>query len=197
MTVTVTALTGESLAAALDDLARLRITVFRDYPYLYAGTLAYERGYMEKFARAEDAVIVVAEVDGRIVGAATASPMVGHADAFAEPFRAAGHDPTRVFYFGESVLEAGYRGRGLGHRFFDAREAHARRQGGYDFTAFCAVVRPDDHPRRPRNYRPLDGFWLKRDYVKQPGMIATLEWTDVDQPRPTAKPMQFWMRRLE
>ena len=36
-------LTGDAVAGALDDLARLRIAVFRDWPYLYDGDVAYER----------------------------------------------------------------------------------------------------------------------------------------------------------
>ena len=35
-------LTGAALAAALPDVARLRIAVFRAYPYLYDGDAAYE-----------------------------------------------------------------------------------------------------------------------------------------------------------
>ena len=119
--VRVEPLTGQALTAALPDLARLRITVFRDWPYLYDGTLDYEQGYISRFAAARDAVIVaaiVATVDGdRIVGAATALPMAGQADAFAEPFRQRGYDIDRIFYCGESVLLPEYRGRGLGHAF--------------------------------------------------------------------------------
>ena len=37
--VEVRALTGAELEAHLDDVARLRIAVFRDWPYLYDGTL--------------------------------------------------------------------------------------------------------------------------------------------------------------
>ena len=196
MSIRVTALTGASLATGLDDLAHLRITVFRDFPYLYDGTLDYERGYVEKFARAEGAVIVAAFDGDDIVGVATASPLLGHADAFAAPLRAAGYDPARIFYFGESVLLPQYRGLGLGHRFFDVREAHARQAGGYAQTAFCAVIRPADHPRRPADYRPLDAFWTKRGYTRSTGTIATFDWRDIDQSESTAKHMQFWMRPL-
>ena len=35
-------LTGAALEAALEDVARLRIAVFRDWPYLYDGSLDYE-----------------------------------------------------------------------------------------------------------------------------------------------------------
>ena len=35
---------GDELVAAIPALARLRMTVFRDYPYLYDGSEAYEEG---------------------------------------------------------------------------------------------------------------------------------------------------------
>jgi GNAT superfamily N-acetyltransferase len=66
--------------------------------------------------------------------------------AFREPFAARGIDVTRLFYFGESVLLPEYRGHGIGHAFFDAREAAARRAGA-SAACFAAVVRAPDHPR--------------------------------------------------
>ncbi len=196
MTLRVAPLTGDALAAALPDLARLRITVFRDWPYLYDGTLGYESGYIQRFAQSPGAVIVAAYDGDRIVGAATASPMVGHADEFAEPFRQRGYDIARIFYFGESVLLADYRGRGIGHAFFDQREAHARAQGGFTHTTFCGVVRPDDHPRKPADYVPLDAFWTKRGYRTMDGLVGAFSWRDIGEPEDTKKPMQFWMKAL-
>jgi len=196
MSITVTPLTGEAIAAALPALARLRITVFRDWPYLYDGTLAYEQSYLEKFSKSPDTVIVAARDGDAIVGIATASPMRGHADAFAEPFRARGYDIDRIFYFGESVLLPAYRGRGIGHAFFEHREAHARALGGYTHATFCGVVRPDDHPMRPADYVPLDAFWEKRGYRKMDGLVGSFSWRDVGQTEQTAKPMQFWMKAL-
>lgn len=194
MTVTVTSLTGGALATALPQLAQLRITVFREWPYLYDGSLEYEQDYLSKLAGAADAVVVAA-YDGRdMIGAATASPMSGHAADFAKPFVAHGYDIGGIFYFGESVLLRAYRGRGLGHAFFDHRETHARNAGPFTYTAFCAVVRPDDHPMRPTGYVPLDAFWRKRGYEKKDGLVASFAWKDIGEPAETAKPMQFWMK---
>ena len=196
MNISIEPLTGPELIAALPDLARLRIAVFRDWPYLYEGTLTNEQSYMEKFARSSGAVIVAAR-DGRaIVGAATATPMVGHADAFAEPLRARGHDVSRIFYFGESVLLKVYRGRGIGHAFFEHREAHARSLGGYTHAAFCGVVRPSDHPSRPADYVPLDAFWLKRGFQKIDGLVGEFGWLDIGDTAKSDKSMQFWMKAL-
>lgn len=196
MTIAVETLSGSAFRAALDDLARLRITVFRDWPYLYDGSMAYEQKYLDKFAATAGAVIVAARDGDKIVGCATAAPLLGHEPEFAEPFVTAGHDPHAIFYFGESVLLKNYRGRGIGHAFFDQREAAARRVAGVTHTAFCGVVRPHDHPARPADYVPLDAFWMKRGYDKVPGLVANYSWTDVGMSEKTAKPMQFWMRAL-
>jgi len=197
VTVTVMRLTGASLKTALPELARLRIVVFRDWPYLYDGTLEYEQGYLAKLAEAEGAVVAAAYDGDKMIGAATASPMVGHAEEFAAPFKARGFDINRIFYFGESVLLKIYRGRGLGHAFFDHREVHARDTGAYTHTAFCGVVRPDDHPMRPIDYVPLDAFWRKRGYERIEGMITSFAWKDIGETAETGKPMQFWMKAIE
>ena len=78
---------------------------------------------------------------------------------------------------------------------FDAREAHAR-DLGHDFSAFCSVIRPADHPARPADYRPLDDFWRKRGYAPLEGVFARFSWKDLGQPRETEKKLQFWMRPL-
>ena len=190
------ALTGEALDAALDDVAGLRIRVFRDWPYLYDGDLAYERDYLETY-RTSDAAILVGAFDGdRLVGAATGTPMADHAGDFAAAFDGTGLALSEIFYCAESVLLPEYRGRGIGHRFFDLRESHARALGA-QYCAFCGVVRPGDHPLRPEGYRKLDGFWRKRGYAPLDGAVAWFSWKDIDQSDETKKPLQVWMRRLE
>jgi GNAT superfamily N-acetyltransferase len=188
-------LTGAAIGPVLDDLARLRIKVFREFPYLYDGDLDYETWYLGRFAAAPDALVVGAFVDERLIGAATAVPLVQEHGHFQAPFRAHGIDPATVFYLAESVLLPAWRGRGIGHAFFDAREAAGRRLG-FGTAAFCAVVRPADHPLRPGGYRPLDAFWRKRGYLPVEGLTTHFPWKDLGEAAETAKPMQFWSKPL-
>ncbi|MEM7076652.1 MAG: GNAT family N-acetyltransferase [Pseudomonadota bacterium] len=188
-------LTGDALADRLDDLARMRITVFRDWPYLYDGTIEYERSYLRTYRDSANAILVAAFDQGRVIGAATGTPMEDHANDFATALAGCGVPLEQIFYCAESVLLTGYRGRGLGHAFFDAREAHARALGR-SHVAFCGVVRPDTHPLRPAGYRPLDEFWRKRGYEQVAGAVAQFRWKDIDQPEETEHPLQFWMRAL-
>ncbi len=93
----------------------------------------------------------------------------------------------------KSVLLPHYRGQGVGHAFFDYREAHAKAHG-YRISAFCGVMRPTDHPLRPANYQPLDPFWHKRGYRKADGLMAHFSWKDIGEADQTEKPMQFWLK---
>ncbi|MCT8327895.1 GNAT family N-acetyltransferase [Albidovulum sediminis] len=195
MTIEILTLTGAAFEAALDDVARLRIDVFRHWPYLYDGDMDYERRYLSRYCGSGGAVLVGAFDGAKLIGASTGAPMEEHSDDFGAPFAERGMDLTHIFYCAESVLLPEYRGRGLGHAFFDAREAQARALGRRH-AAFCSVIRPADHPLRPADYRPLDAFWRKRGYAPQPGMLAEYAWKDRGEPAETVKQLQFWMRDL-
>ena len=195
MAVHIESLRGAAIGQVLQPLAELRIEVFRDYPYLYDGDAAYEAWYLERFATAPDALLVAARDGDRLVGAATAAPLAQEHEDFKAPFRRHGIDPATVFYLAESVLLPAYRGHGIGHTFFDQREAAGLRLG-FASAAFCAVIRPDDHAARPAGYRPLDSFWRKRGYQPIDGLTTTFPWRELGQAEETAKPMQFWLRAL-
>lgn len=188
-------LTGAALEAAIPDLARLRVTVFAEFPYLYDGDDAYEVRYLETYRQSRGAIVVGAYDGEHLVGAATGTPILEHEAAFAAAFDGLGYDLETLFYCGESVLLPEYRGHGIGHAFFDAREAHARSLGA-THCCFCAVVRPENHPARPAGYRPLDAFWEKRGYRRLDGVTAKYCWKDTGEEQESAKVMQFWLRAL-
>lgn len=193
--IDVRALNGPDLEGALDGVAKLRITVFRDWPYLYDGSLDYERQYLDTYRDNPGALLVGAFHDGQLVGASTSTPMEDHAPEFSAPFRDLGLQPESILYGAESVLLRPYRGIGLGHRFIDLREEHARKLGR-THVAFCSVIRPDDHPARPAAARTNDAFWRGRGYETLPGVVARFSWKDLGDTAETEKPLQFWMRRL-
>lgn len=192
----VEARSGDRLRPLLPQLAQLRIEVFRDWPYLYDGDVDYERRYIGRFLDAPDHVAICAFDGDALVGASTAAPLRTRHAEFTEPFLSAGMPVEEIFYFGESVLKRAYRGQGLGHAFFDGREAHAAALGCRK-TAFCGVIRPPDHPLRPLGYKPLDPFWRKRGYRPLTGMIAHFSWLDVGGTLESQKPMQIWGRNFD
>ena len=195
MTAAVRRVPQAEVASRLDDVARLRIEVFRDWPYLYEGSLDYEREYLGVYAENPRTVLIGAFAGDRMVGAATGAPMTDHAAAFAAPLTAAGLDPKDVFYCAESVLLPGWRGKGVGHRFFDEREAAARADG-FSISVFASVIRPQGHPLRPEAPRDLAPFWRARGYRPLDAPPAVFRWRDVGQAEETEKRLALWWRPL-
>lgn len=185
---------GREQESVFDDLAQLRIAVFRDFPYLYEGSVDYEKDYLKTYMESERSFLFAVYDGDKMVGATTAIPLSDETADIRRPFEAARYAVSRIFYFGESILLPAYRGCGLGHRFFDEREAHARSFGSFSTTCFCAVDRGPNHPAQPPNYRPNDLFWQKRGYRKEESLRSTLDWPDIGETVSTPKEMVYWMR---
>lgn len=189
-------LCGADIATRIEALAALRIGVFRDWPYLYQGSPGYEAGYLEVYMRSPRSLAVLVWDGDRCVAATTAIPLTEAEDAVQAPFRRQGYPLERISYFGESVVLREYRGRGLGVKFFELREAHAR-ELGLDLYAFCAVDRPAAHPARPASHVGNDAFWSRRGYRKRAELSTEFAWTDIGDSEPTSKPMVFWLREAQ
>jgi GNAT superfamily N-acetyltransferase len=200
--ITVHSVSGPELERYIPELARLRIQVFREYPYLYQGDTDYEANYLRTYSQSQGSVVVLALDAERVVGASTALPLIEETEEVVSPFRSGGYAPGEVFYLGESVLLPDYRGRGIGVRFFQEREAHARALamdpvnpfGPFRWFAFCAVERDPSDPRRPRGYVPLDDFWRNRGYRRQPQLRTAFSWRELDEAAESPKPMVFWLK---
>lgn len=187
---------GKQLAQYIPAIAELRIEVFREFPYLYDGSIRYEQGYLQTYLDSSGAVVVLAFDGERIVGASTGLPMADESEAFKAPFIARGLDPRQIFYCGESVLLAEYRGLGLYKHFFSERENHARQLGGFTLICFCAVIRDDEHPARPATYQPLDDIWQHFGYRKEPGLSCQFPWREIGQTEESQHAMQFWVKEV-
>ncbi len=186
---------GAAIGPFIPDAARLRIAVFRDWPYLYEGDDVYERDYLRTYSDNPDSLFVIARAGGEVIGLSTGIPLQAETEEVKAPFLAAGIDPATVFYFGESVLLPDWRGRGLGVRFFEERERYARSLPGIRHAAFCAVDRPADHPARPADYVPLDLFWAKRGFAKT-ALRTGFTWQEIGEAEASLKQLTFWMKAI-
>lgn len=185
---------GSEILSIIDDVANFRINVFREFPYLYEGTLEGERSYLTHYAQNPGSFIALAYEDDTPVGATTCTPFEEAESYWQEAFLSHNLDPRLFCYFGESILLKEFRGRGIGKSFFDLREAHARFLGKTQ-ACFCAVDRLDTHPLRPQDYRPLDTFWQSRGYTKHPDIKATVSWHQIDNTpdQETENTLSFWI----
>ena len=197
LSVEVRLLTRSEAEARLNEMASLRINVFKDFPYIYDGSLDYEVKYLSRYLKAENAQFIAAlNQQNQLVGLATCLPLSEEDNFVQKPFLDASLNLEEIFYFGESVLLPQYRGNGVGHKFFDLRELVAQNYGS-KYTYFCVVNRSEQHPLRPLEYRPLDAFWKSRGYSKIENLKSYFKWKDLDESEETPKEMIYWKRSLK
>ena len=193
--LTIRTLKGDQIHPFIDNLAELRITVFKEYPYLYEGNFDYERGYLKTYTACDEAILVLVQEDSHIVGASTAIPLEFETQECQKSFKDNHFQLRDVFYFGESVLLPSYRNKGVYKHFFQARE-RAAIDYGCKMVAFCGVERDANDVRRPPNFVPLDKVWRHFGYKKHPTLCAYYEWLEINQEQSTTKTMKFWTKNL-
>ncbi|MDN3504706.1 MAG: hypothetical protein P0S95_03925 [Rhabdochlamydiaceae bacterium] len=66
---------GEELKDLLPHIAKLRIEVFKEFPFLYEGTVEEEMPSLKKYFDMNDGLVVVATSDNKIVGLSTGYPL--------------------------------------------------------------------------------------------------------------------------
>jgi GNAT superfamily N-acetyltransferase len=189
-------LSGAAITPHVADLARLRIAVFREYPYLYDGDEDYERKYLQTYLDSPRSLAVLVHDGAELIGASTGLPMQDETAEFQRPFVERGYDVRSIFYCGESVLRKAYRGRGIYKHLFQARERHAAALAGIELCTFCGVRRTPDHPLCPADHVPLNAVWQRFGYTEHPELETQYVWKDIDAAEPSAKTMRFWTKRL-
>lgn len=186
-------LQGKAIFPYIKDIAQLRITIFKEYPYLYEGNYEYEMNYLQSYINSLESTFILILDGDKVIGASTAIPLKDAAIEFQKPFLEKNIELHRVFYFGESVLKPAYRSQGIYKIFFKERE-HAGRKGKYDIFAFCAVERPINHPLKPKSYKDLNLVWEHFGYKKHPEIVAYLPWKEINETEESNKPLIFWLK---
>lgn len=194
--IKIRAFTGSSFKEFIPCIARLRLEIFREYPDLYESSLEEEKRHLREYAEHPESIAVLVFDGTTVVGASTGIPLICERKELHKVFQERNIDLASYFYFDTSLLLKQYRGRGIGHHFFDLRESHAGSFRKYKHACFFATNRPETHPKRPTEYLSLHNFWRKRGYVHHPDMLYHVWWQDVGEEDVTEKPLSCWMKEL-
>lgn len=194
--ITIQALTGQEAKRYFDDIARIRLTLFREYPYLYKGTVTYEEEYLETYFKSPHTAILLVFDGDKVVGFSNSIPLTEESDEMKAPFIQKGLNLNDYLYIGEVMIYTAYRGQGILRKFFEFHEAKARKEG-CKYTVFMTVERPDDHPCKPDKYKSLDTTWRHFGYELIPGLQIQLAWTQVDTNRETDNTLSIWQKTIK
>lgn len=186
---------GNSIDRYTIELAELRTTVFKEYPYLYSGNIEEEMRYLSTYTSCPESIAIFIKENNAIIGASTAIPLQSAAVDTQKPFIDNSHKLSEYLYLGESVLLPDYRGKGLYKHFFKHREDHARKMGCTK-TTFCAIERDTNDPRQPKGYVDLSQKWNHFGYNKENKLQTKYEWTETEALSPSVNSMIFWVKSL-
>lgn len=189
--MTIIELSGTKVLDFLDQLAGLRLSIFREYPYLYDGLLEDEQRYLAGYAN--QGVVLLAMEAEQVVGAITGMPLAAESEAFTGPFRAAGLVPEQFYYIGELLLVPACRNLGYGSRLLARLEQTVAQQGRYTDYCLATVARPDDHPLRPAGFVLIERFCRRHGYRLIEGVAAQVSWQEV-QGQVCTNRLDFWRK---
>lgn len=180
----------------IPDIARLRIEIFAEYPFLYDGDLDYEYKYLEKYDTTENAIVVAAYDNDKIIGVSTGYPLASQSEELKQVFKKSKRDVNDYFCLAESILLKQYRGKGIGGKLFDQREALAKGFKQYKYISLFTAVRSLDDPKRPKEYRPLGPFWSARGFCKHPELTFEVPYKEIGNDKETLHKMVFWIKEI-
>lgn len=188
--------TGEKIKTYLHSLAKLMTEVFKEYPYMREANLAEQTEYIKCVASYKEAIAVLIFDNTTLVGASLGLPLVGECKEIQQPFLEKNLKVNEIFFFSASLLLKPYRRRGIGHHFFDVREAHVQHHKKFTHISFCVPEMQEEDAFRPEDYLSLEDFWRKRSYVHHPEMECFLPWSPIQMEAPREKHMTFWLKTL-
>jgi hypothetical protein len=190
---------GPETLAWVDFIARLRISEFKKFPYLYSGDMDNEKKYLSAYARSDRSLFAIAFADNDIAGIMTGIPLLESADvlpADAIPlFEKNQLNPEDFYYWGELIIVPEFRRSGISATLFN--EANHAIESNYKNICFMAIDREQNHPLRPKNYWDTAQLWKKLGFI-QTAMKITIKWPTnlADQQIATDNTLSFWIKEL-
>ncbi len=190
-------LKGSEILPYIHQVAQLRITIFREFPYLYEGTVSSEEKYLKMYSRTKNSTFIIALDHEKVIGVVTGVPVAESMDEIKALFHEKKIPTDGVYYLGDIVLLKEYRKRKIGRDLFKAFEKSVRSTGKYQTMALCEIDRSRTNLKKPADYIPLETFWTRQGFIKHPNLIAHFSYQEIGNEEMTLHPMIFWTKELK
>ncbi len=184
---------GQEIQDYIDDIARLRIQVFREFPYLYDGNEVYEKEYLKKFAEINESIVVLALDNDKVIGAFTSLPMRFEQEGVKREIPSDWIE--NAFYLSEIVLEKTYRKQGIGRTMFQMMLDKINTLQNYNRILFAAIERDENHPNKPLDYITNDKIWNKQGFQKT-HFHSEISWKEINEETESSKKLSIWEKEI-
>lgn len=185
---------GSSIKPHLHSIAKLRAEVLQDFPHCEEPNLSKETEYLKKVAAFKESITVLIFDRHTLVGCGNGYPLSLTDPSLIKPFKENDLPIETYFFLGEVLLLKQYRGRGMGHHLFDAREAHVFSLKEFKHICFCMPLGGSED--RPPDFVSLDEFYRRRGYIQHFELKYSTSKICVRKQAPTEQMGIFWIKDL-
>jgi len=187
----IVAFRGEEILPFLDEVAALRIDIFREWPYLYEGDIETEKKYLKVYGDTKDSILILAKDQEKIVGVVMGLPVADSMKQIQNEYLRKKVSMDGGFYLADAILMPPYRARGIGKQMLQKFEASVLEMHKYDQISCCEIVRDNNHPMRPEDYQSLDPFWDRLGFHVSLGWQTSFDYLDIGNSVDTPHFMRF------
>jgi len=192
---------GLGIQGFVDYIAELRISTFKEFPYLYKGDILCEKKYIEEYIKDARSMLSLIYVNKELAGFLTGMPLSCSADVISHSgtiFRNKGIDPSIYYYYGEMIVLPNFRNLRLPSILFASLDREVKNML-FTYTCFLTVVRDDDHPMRPDNYKDTSHIWYREGYKKM-NITTEFNWPQIQSDgsvKEESSVLEYWSKKLE
>jgi hypothetical protein len=173
---------GADCASHMRTLTALRLSTFKEFPYLYIGDESYENIYSSGFPSNPDTLFAIAYVDDEFAGILTGTPLEAIMENEPEAvytWNNANADISKYFYYGEVIVVQKFRKSDIATLLARALEKEIPNLG-YQNVCFITVDREENHPLRPENYQSIEKFLPRKGY-SETNMKSYYAWPTLQE----------------
>lgn len=170
----------------ITQLAHMRATYFKEYPYLYDGSLDYEENYLGEYKeKAIDGYLVQAfhekNSEKKLVGILTGCGFCSDIEIVrdgAKLFEEKNISTQDRYYLGEAIIIPEYQHKKILPRMLYKLGQKVIQLQKYTSLCFLTVIREENDARKPEGYKSTDQLWGKLGCYKA-DVTCSFEWPTI------------------
>lgn len=189
-------LKGSEAIPYLNKLMEIRLLFYRDYPYLYDGSIEDEENYLRIWSNSENTLLVVAKRNDKVVGVIIGLPFSESPEENKQAFQNLETSPEDLFYLGDNIviqeLKVGNVQKQMYHQF----ERAVKQLKKYKEIVVCEIERDVNDPKKIANDTFYEFSWNAQGFIREPNQIVNFTWKEIGDSKISNHHMVFWRKPL-
>lgn len=192
--IVIEVLKGNEVIPYLKKWIEIRLLFYKDYPYLYDGTMEGEEHYLRMYSNSENTLLVMAKRGEEIIGAVIGLPLPESPEENKDAFQEAGMLQEELFYLGDSIVTKEFKTSNVQEQMYHKFESAVKHLEKYRGIVVCEIERDVNDPKKVANDTFYELAWNNRGFIKEPNQTVLFSWQEIDDVESSDHRMVFWRK---